>query len=433
MASPAFPSTGSAGPTDAAGSQSTDPSHAVAAELGAGSRKWSRRSTLLDLGSLIVSLLAAIVEVIALTGQVDQTERLGDYIGLAVTLVGIAFTRNYLWFWRTPEFVRGRLWIGALLVVLGPLTATLLGGEPLVTWTIAVFTAFSISLRGLPGLASGAFVASGVYLAIVLADNVGYVNATAFVALAMSFTAAASGSALRNYVRLQREFEQRALDALASRDAEANQRVAEERLRIARDLHDLVGHEIAVLGIHLGVAEVNISVDAGAARSALESARVNVQSVLAETQRILHVLRSSTPEDPADASSPAADFAHIPSLVATYRDAGMDVRVELCAPPAGINPEVSTAAYRVIQEALTNAQRHGSGPTWLTVTDTDRVLTVEVTNAKGRPDPSRASHRGYGLVGMRERVTSAGGQLRIDNNTSTFAIVALLQIDGKTL
>jgi signal transduction histidine kinase len=420
-------------------------SHAVATELGARGKKWSRRSTLLDLGSLIVSLLAAIVELIVLAGDNGRDGVVGDYVGLGVTLVGIAVTRNYLWFPQARHLTRTRLWTGALLVVLGPLSATLLGGEPLVTWTIAVFTAFSISLRGLPGVPVGVFVGCGVYLAIIAADAVGYVNATAFVALAMSFTAAASGSALRNYVRLQREFEQRALDAIASRDAEANQRVAEERLRIARDLHDLVGHEIAVLGIHLGVAEVNLQVDVVAARSALESARGNVQSVLAETQRILHVLRSSNAEDPADASAPAADFARIPELVATYRNAGMDVRAELATAPATLNPEVSTAAYRVIQEALTNAQRHGSGPTWLTVTVEDRALTIEVSNAKalpsvegqpnakGQPNPGADSRRGYGLVGMRERVTSAGGQLRITNNTSTFEIAAVLQIDGKTL
>jgi signal transduction histidine kinase len=430
MGTMAFPA-----PSTHAGVRSSGATHAVATELGARREKWSRRSTLLDLGSLLVSLLAAIIELIALTGQAGN---IGDYAGLAVTLVGIAVTRNLLWFPGAKERSQSRLWAGSVLVVLGPLTATFLGGEPLVMWTIAVFTAFTITVRGLPGVPVGIFIGSGVFLAIVyadagFADAFASVDSVAFFALACSFTAAASGSALRNYVRLQREFEQRALDVLASRDAETTQRIVEERLRIARDLHDLVGHEIAVLGIHLGVAEVNLPVEAVATRSALESARENVQSVLAETQRILHVLRDPAGDEQAHASAPVADFARIPELVSTYRDAGMDVRMELCSPPAGINPEVSTAAYRVIQEALTNAQRHGSGPTSLTVTDEDHVITIAVSNANGRSDPARVGHRGYGLVGMRERVASAGGQLRIDNSGDHFSITARLQIDGRTL
>lgn len=384
---------------------------------------WTRRGRYLDIGSLVVSLVALTIEGVLFT---LGDGGIGDVIGLTVSLLGVLIVHSRI---GPRSETRARLWFGTAAIVLAPMVATTLSGSPLVTWTVAVFTAFSIALRGLPGLLVGVVVGSGVYVAIIYADGLGAVDPTAFVALTSAFTAAATGSALRSYARFQNEAEQRTRDAIASRDAAANQRIVQERLRIARDLHDLVGHEIAVLNIHLGVAEVNLPGEAAASRTALVAARSSVQSVLSETQRILHVLRT---DDADDAGAPAADFSRIPDLLTNYRNAGVDVRAHLGAVPERIDPEVSTAAYRVIQEALTNAQRHGVGPVTIDVAATAREITITTANAKRLP-VSPSTRRGYGLVGMRERVSSAGGRLEIHDTEHDFTAVATLRLDGSTL
>jgi signal transduction histidine kinase len=204
---------------------------------------------------------------------------------------------------------------------------------------------------------------------------------------------------------------------------------------------------VAVLGIHLGVAEVNLPSDASVARESLHSARTSVQSVLLETQRILHVLRSDSTGGPDSGAGlrPAPDFSRIPDLIESCRNAGVDVRADLAPAPAALDPEVSTAAFRIVQEALTNSQRHGSEPVSLTTTVADSVLTITVSNPKtlrtakiasptqGRPGVAPAARRGYGLVGMRERAASAGGKLVAEDREDLFQVTATLRVDGGRL
>ncbi|MBO0982599.1 sensor histidine kinase [Rathayibacter sp. SD072] len=392
------------------------------AEIDSDAGVWSRRIRFLDLASLVVSLLAAATESYLL---IQDGGAAGDYVALALTLVGIGIVRIPL---RVgPRAPQTRLWLGTAILALGPLSATAFGGDPLVTWTIVVFTALTITLRGLPGALIGGVLGAAVYLAVIGSDGLGAVDPTAFVALTCSFTAAATGSALRSHIRYRTELAERTRQTLASRDAETHQRVAEERLRIARDLHDIVGHEIAVLNIHLSVAQVNLPEGAEASRTSLNSARTSVQSVLGETQRILHVLRTEDNEE--GLGGPAAEFVRIPTLIAGFQHVGADVTSDLCEPPAQLDPEVSTAAYRVVEEALTNSQKHGTGPVEVTTSARGRTLEITVSNAK-RPDAVQPERRGYGLVGMRERVASAGGRLVIRDEEDRFAVEATLRIDG---
>ncbi|NQX16641.1 sensor histidine kinase [Rathayibacter sp. VKM Ac-2857] len=394
----------------------------TAAELSLGAGVWSRRVRFLDLGCLVVSLLAAATETYLL---LQDGGALGDCVGLALILIGIGLIRIRLRI--GPHSPATHLWLGTALVALGPLSATALGGDPLVSWTIVVFTAFSITLRGLPGALVGGILGAAAYLAVIGSDGLGAVDPTAFIALTCTFTAAATGSALRSYVRYRTEFAERTRQTLASRDAETHQRVAEERLRIARDLHDIVGHEIAVLNIHLSVAQVNLPIDAVRARTSLESARTSVQSVLGETQRILHVLR--TEHGDGSLGTPNAQFDRIPDLLGGFQRAGADIDADLCAVPAQLDPEVSTAAYRLLEEALTNSQKHGEGPVEVVTSTRGPDLRITITNAK-RVDAAPPVRRGYGLVGMRERVTSAGGRLVLRDEEATFAVEATLRIDG---
>ncbi|MFB2580024.1 sensor histidine kinase [Herbiconiux sp. P15] len=377
-------------------------------------RMWFLRPHLFDRGTIVVTVLAAATE----ATLIPMGESKGGFAGLLVTLLGVALSRR----WR---------WLGLAVVVAGPLLDTALGFQPIVPWTIAVFTAFSVTLRGLPALWVGLLVGGSVYFSVMLADGIGWVDPAAFAALGMSLASAAAGSALRNQNRYWNELEQRALDAIANREAEANRRVAEERLRIARDLHDVVGHEIAVLNMHLGVAEVNLPGEAAVARASLTDARGNVREILHETQRILHVLRSDdSVSTGGDALRPAPDLAGIPAMIERFRSGGLDIDSDLAPPPPEVDPEVGSAAFRIVQEALTNAQKHGAGDARVRLSIDDDRIQIVVTNSKPQRAVGASDQRGLGLVGMRERASSAGGSLQIEDETRAFTVRVTLRLDG---
>ncbi|QHC61054.1 histidine kinase [Rathayibacter sp. VKM Ac-2760] len=402
----------------------------VLLDLSVRGRASTRRLRLLDLGSLIVTVVASVVALVSLvangiTDGRQVEEGIGGYVGLGVSLLGVAIIRDLVP--RGSVSTRTRLRLGTLVLVLGPLSSVALRTDPVVSWNLAAFTGFAIALRGLSGPLVGAFIGLVSYVSIVMFQDIGWANPTALAAAAMSFAFASAGTALRSYAQFQQEVESRAVEAIAAREADAHRRVAEERLSIARDLHDVVGHEIAVLGIHLGVAEVSLPDGAETSRASLEKARTSVQSVLHETQRVLHVLRSDT-QTSAD-SAPTPDFARIPALIESYRAAGVVVEAELIDAPAGLDPEVSTAAYRIVQEALTNAQKHGVGSASVSVRAEKRLLTLSISNR--RVLDREPGLRGFGLIGMRERAHSAGGTLRIEGNDDEYRVVAQLPIAGR--
>jgi signal transduction histidine kinase len=400
------------------------PSHALGK-----ADKVARRSRLLDIMSLVVTVVAALTYLASLLFD-PAAFAVGGFVGLAVTLVGVALTRKYLW-------------AGSIVVVLGGLTSAFLDTDPIAIWTLGAFTAFSVALRGRRGVLLGALIALGMYSAVVLAEDKGYTSPVAIAAFASCLAAAAAGSALRSYGRYLEGSERLAMETIASREAESHQKIAEERLRIARDLHDMVGHEVAVLGIHLGVIEVNTPIANTAARTALDSARSSVQSVLLETQRILEVLRSVDPDaDPLEDNSPTADFTRIDDLVDRYRRAGVDIDARLASPPPVMDPTVSTAAYRLLQELLTNSQKHGTGPVTVRTDIEGPTLTISTSNDVFRAPAGKKTdkaetgdtrRRGLGLVGMRERAHSAGGRLDVNQSGETFTVTATLNLDGSGL
>jgi signal transduction histidine kinase len=214
---------------------------------------------------------------------------------------------------------------------------------------------------------------------------------------------------------------QRAVDAEAAADLAVERGVAEERLRIARDLHDAVGHEVAVISMNLGAAEVQLPDGSAGARAALTAARVGVKGVLNEIQQILDVLRRG---DAGADAAPVADVGQISDLVNTLQAAGTPISASI--DHIGLlNPGVSAAAFRIAQEALTNAQRHGTGPIRLSVSSDAHEVIIDVQNARPSHEPARRGS-GYGLTGMKERAESVGGRLEVIADAKTFHIRAHL-------
>jgi signal transduction histidine kinase len=201
-----------------------------------------------------------------------------------------------------------------------------------------------------------------------------------------------------------RTVEARAEFAERTREEEARRRVAEERLRIARDVHDVVGHSLATIALQAGVAEHLLDGREDRARESMAAIRRLSRDALREVSAMLGVLRE---DDGAAARAPAPDVEQLPRLVADMRAAGLQVELELADGPV---PEVvGGAAYRIVQESLTNVVRHaGDGArAHVRVIAGHEGVEVEVSD-DGRGAPP-GSQDGNGLTGMRERAAALGG------------------------
>jgi signal transduction histidine kinase len=190
---------------------------------------------------------------------------------------------------------------------------------------------------------------------------------------------------------------------------ESARAVAEERLRIAQELHDVVAHSMSVIAVQAGVGAHVLDSQPDEARRSLEVISKTSRATLAEMRRLLGVLRD---EDGTRAHAPAPGLGDLASLAAEVRTAGVDVSLHLDGDRAHVPPSVDLSAYRVVQEALTNVIKHaGPGATaTVTVGCTTGEVCIEIID-DGRGAAAVAAPGGHGLLGMRERVAVWGGEL----------------------
>ena len=205
-----------------------------------------------------------------------------------------------------------------------------------------------------------------------------------------------------------REVEQRAEEAVRTRDEAAHRRAMEERLRIARDLHDSLTHSISVICVQAGVA-VHLARKRGeevpAALLAIQEAGADAARELRTT---LNVLRSAEDGD-------GSGLGQLYHLVERTRAAGLPVTVTVTGAERALPPNVDQAAYRIVQEALTNVSRHaGQACVSVQLRYTPDALSVQVDDdgkGAGRGTGPQPTGPGLGLIGMRERATELGGRL----------------------
>ncbi|WP_309142857.1 MULTISPECIES: sensor histidine kinase [Streptomyces violaceusniger group] len=319
-------------------------------------------------------------------------------------------------------------WAGLVVTSAASFAVTAVGHDPLSVWMMAVLVLFSVTLRGKQPL-----VGTGVVAAFFLGAfmTLGGFRGGAIVGAAALFSAIAGG-ATGAALRIHRDhwwiLEERAESAIATREIEAIRRVTEERLRIARDLHDVIGHQVAMLSLHLGAAEIGLPEDAEASRQALVSARSSARTVVVETQRILALLRLEGDASGDEALRPTPSLSGLEGLIASFESIGLDVQPAIDIPTGFVEPSVGVTVYRVVQEALTNAYRHGEGTATVEVRERDGRICVTVENRVGHSHSHslRGSHAGsgLGLVGMRERVESSSGRLTIDSDDGRFRVHA---------
>ncbi|MEV4672077.1 sensor histidine kinase [Actinomadura sp. NPDC049382] len=187
------------------------------------------------------------------------------------------------------------------------------------------------------------------------------------------------------------------------RERETAQAVAAERLRIARELHDMVAHSIGIIAIQAGVGGRVIETQPAEARNALGAIEATSRDTLSGLRRMLSALRA---DDPAPLG-PAPGLADLDRLAAATADAGVAVDIRRTGEPRALPPDVDLSAYRIVQEAVTNVVRHaGTDRCRVTIDYRDGELAIEVAD-DGRGGVVGA---GYGLVGMRERVALLRGE-----------------------
>jgi signal transduction histidine kinase len=253
--------------------------------------------------------------------------------------------------------------------------------------------------------------AAALFLRDQMGDARGFVQIVTFVGFA-----AAAGDASRNRREYIQALNDRARIAEETKESEARNRVAEERLRIARDLHDVLAHQIAVINLHSNVAAQALRERPDDAERSLTTIRQAARTVLGEIGSLLNVLRSpdaGSSRESRAAEAPVATLAQLDDLLDGFGRSGLRVDLRPDGPGESAIPEqVSVVAYRVIQEALTNAHKHGADDTALLYLDHGAdTLEITVTNTV-TSKPARASESGgHGLIGVRERLASVRGVL----------------------
>jgi signal transduction histidine kinase len=210
----------------------------------------------------------------------------------------------------------------------------------------------------------------------------------------------------------------------AAHEVISEQALLDERVRIAREVHDIVAHHVSVMGVQAGAARRVMARSPDQAAEVLSGIEASSRQAVLELQQLLGFLRREAPENagprPGTAvAPPMPGLAGVGAVVAQLNDAGLDVTVATVGSPAALPASVDLSAFRIIQEALTNALKHGGAGTIATVTITYRAESLEleiVDDGRGRSngrtdhlpgDPAVAA--GHGLIGMRERVALHGG------------------------
>ncbi|UUU28992.1 histidine kinase [Streptomyces sp. CA-210063] len=318
------------------------------------------------------------------------------------------------------------------LTVLGEVAFTVLASYPSrvlkIAALIAVYTV-ARTVRRRIALIAVSGTALTLYAVITYAtDSASSPEAGAVFAWTGMF--AAVGATVRTWHDYVAAMEERALRAEASKEEEARRRVAEERLRIARELHDVIAHHIALITIQAGVAGHFLRDRPDQADAALAHIRDGGRTVLDELGSLLRVLRQSDDEsyetdetdemNEAQPTEPVPGLSRLGRLLESLTAAGLSVRHRQTGHPRSLPTAIDIAAYRVIQEGLTNAHKHGATAEADLLVDygTD-VLRIRITNPprSGATPVLAAPGTGHGLTGMRERAHAVGGSLHAGMDT----------------
>jgi signal transduction histidine kinase len=208
--------------------------------------------------------------------------------------------------------------------------------------------------------------------------------------------------------------EQRADLAERTKADEARRQVSDERIRIARELHDALAHHLTVVNAQAAVAQHLLRSDPNAAEKALTGITDNTRAALDDLRATLGLLRTDTDLNETGERTPTPSLDQISALVASFTDSGADVTVETAGTPGALSRSAEVALYRIAQEALTNATKHAPGAAvGIRLTWGRRTVVLTVVNAGSSEAGGNEEGSGHGLIGMRERAHAAGGTVSV--------------------
>ncbi len=362
----------------------------------------------------VVLVVLGVISLFTYTDGSGIVYRDGDGLGVLLTVLG---TAPLLFRRPAPAAVALVTAVAGILVGLWDYASPVVGVAALIAaYSAGAYAAF---VPGLAGLAS--LVASVVGSLLVTQarypDAVG-VGPPAVIFATFGFVGIwGIGRAVRGRRLYTAELEDRAERLERTREAEVRAALAEERGRIARELHDVVAHHVSVMTVQAAAARRTLRRDPERSAEAMQQIESTGRNALAEMRRIVDVLRGPEAErsEESDPRSPQPGLADLTDLVGKLHDAGLPVDIQVDGDPSTLPVGVDLTAYRIVQEALTNTLRH-AGPTHAVVTLSYAAdeLTVRVTDDGHGLAAALDGHRpGHGLLGMRERVALYGGALHV--------------------
>jgi signal transduction histidine kinase len=361
-------------------------------------RRWASRHPL-----LYDTVLACVVVAGGVAGQLarmgeepDRSITTPDVLAMVVALLAIATRRQ----WPRLTLVATAVAAAVLVVTTDAKQPVLLAAMGIVTFTMTSSTGRR------SGMVFAGPVAVGLYLVDAFASTGSAWSPQSLGVIAWIGMTAAAGDAIRSRRAYVAEVEERARRAEQTREEEAGRRVIQERVRIARELHDVVAHHIAVINVQAGAASHVLTRHPEQANRALTHIREACDTVLSELSSIVGVLRQ--PEDDP-VTEPVRGLARLTDMIDTLAASGLTVERRQVGQARELPAVVDLAAYRILQEALTNAHKYGTGKAHLTITYTSESIILDVVNTVAAERiPTRS---GYGILGMRERAATAGGTL----------------------
>ncbi len=383
-----------------------------------------RRQQAADLGLAMVVLVVVGTAISANVGSAGAEPPVAAY-GFGLLLSGLMFVRR-----RWP--------VATLVVTAAALLVYYLLSYPPVGLAVPVAAAlYSAAEQGKLRWAVGTAVA---LLVISTTARTAHGDDPAYLygfELATSVGLMAAVIALGDTVRSRRgwraELDKQARAARAEREREAARRVGEERLRIARDLHDLLGHTISVISLHTDVAREALRDDPDAAERSLAVVRDACGDVVAELRASLRALREPPLADQGRLA-PVPGLGRLDELARPAREAGLEVGVSVRGTPVPLPAVADATAYRVVQEALVNVLKHAEAHrVEIELAYGEEALVVRVADdgkggpgegkggfddGKGAPGEGEGLDGGWGIMGMRERVGLLGGTLRVSSRPS---------------
>jgi signal transduction histidine kinase len=373
---------------------------------------------------IIDSLLATAFLVIVLVGHLSTTDSSVKYhdANLRSVLLTIGVAVPYYFRRHAPLAV---LLISEACVVALAVGDYQTGAAPAVLLVGLYTVAAWCDVRG-RAIGAGAIVIGLTVVGVVGVPGLSGVD----VALNFATFAAAYlfGSTMRNRRLYSEQLEARASALERERNEETRRALAEERLRIAQELHDVVAHSMGVIAVQAGVGAHVIDSEPGEAKKALEAISQTSRSTLVEIRRMLGVLR----DDQGASYVPAPGLADLHKLVRDVASAGLHAEVRVEGKTTELPPGVDFTAYRIVQEALTNVLKHAGRATATVIIGYEgSALRLEILD-DGRGVNGRAAPGGHGLVGMRERVGVYGGSFEAGPQTGGGYRVAVRLPYGET-